>query len=84
MSKEVLERALNRTNKLEEDEQKKMRVAEIVGKTLGVSVALAVDALVIWAVLNFMISYSIGYLPILGGLILVQLAAAKFRVWSSS
>ena len=80
MSKDVLEKALNRTVELEQKNQRQQRIAENIGKTIGISAALAVDALVAWAILNWLVGFSVGYLPILGVSLLVQMTLAKVKV----
>jgi uncharacterized membrane protein len=80
MSKDVLEKALNRTVEIEQKNQKQQRIAESIGKILGLSAAITFDALIIWTLLNWLVGFSVGYLPVLGVSILVQMTLAKIKI----
>ena len=79
MSKELLEKALNRTKEIEEEKMKKMRLAEKAGMALGVVVAIAADATFVWLVVKFLIGVSsFSWLSALGVMLLANLAYGKF------
>ena len=80
MSKEVLEKALNKTKEIEEKQLKRMKVAESVGKVVGSVVAVGLDALIVWAVLNYLIGMSVGFVPTLGFVLLAMFILAKIKV----
>ena len=80
MSKEVLEKALSKTKELEERQLKRMKVAEAVGKVTGSVIALSLDALVVWAILNYLIGVSVGFLPTLGFVLLAMVILAKVKL----
>ena len=79
MSKEILEKALNKTRELEEKEMKKMRLAESAGKWVGIAIAISLDATFVWLVVKFMIgAASFTWLGALGVMLLANLAYGKF------
>ena len=55
MSKEVLEKAFEKTKELEEKQMKKMRLAENIGKFTGIAVAVALDTTAVWLIIKFML-----------------------------
>ena len=80
MSKELLEKALSKTNEMEEKQKKKMRLAENAGKIAGIAVALAMDATFVWLVVKFMIGVtSFTWVAALGVMLLANLAYGKFK-----
>lgn len=79
MSKEVLEKALNKTKELEEKQLRKMKVAETAGRVVGSLVAVALDAVVVWAIVNYLIGVSVGFVPVLGGILMSMFILAKIR-----
>lgn len=79
MSKEVLEKALKRTNELEEKAMKQLKVAETLGKILGYATASALDATVVWAVAVFLVGLPLTWLNCLGITLLVQMLQIKFK-----
>jgi len=79
MSKELLEKAFEKTKEEEVKAMKRQKIARGVGVVMGMTFALALDALVVWAVVNFMLSISASYVMILGGVILSYLVLAKIK-----
>ena len=79
MSKEVLEKALNKTKELEEKQLRKMKVAETAGRVFGSLVAVALDAVVVWAIVNYVIGASVGFVPVLGGILMSMFILAKIK-----
>lgn len=78
MSREVLEQALKKTKEIEEKNMKKMRAAELAGKSIGILVALAADATFVWLVVKFMIGVtSFTWVAALGIMLLANLVAGK-------
>ena len=80
MSKDVLEKALQKTNEMEEKEIKRMKLAESVGKVVGSIVAVGLDALVVWAIVNYLIGMSVGFVPVLGGILISMFILAKIKI----
>ena len=80
MSKEVLEKALSKTKELEAKQLKKMKVAEAAGKVAGSIVAVGLDALVVWAIVNYLIGMSVGFVPVLGGVLISMFILAKIKI----
>ena len=79
MSKEILEKSLEKTNELEEKLMKKVKIAEALGKITGSLVAVALDALIVWAILNYMVGFTVGFIPVLGGSLMFMVILAKIR-----
>ena len=79
MSKEVLEKALNKTKELEKKQLRKMKVAETAGRVVGSLVAVALDAVVVWAIVNYLIGVSVGFVPVLGGILMSMFILAKVK-----
>ena len=79
MSKELLEKALSKTNEMEEKEKKKMRLAENAGKAMGIAVAISLDATFVWLIVKFMIGITtFSWVAALGVMLLANLAYGKF------
>ena len=79
MSRELLEKALNKTKAMEEKEKKKMRLAENAGKVLGIAVAVSMDATFVWLIVKFMIGITtFSWVAALGVMLLANLAYGKF------
>ena len=78
MSREILEKAFEKTKQNEEKEKTRMRVAEALGQVVGTIAALALDATVIWAITVYLIGVPVSWLAILGGVLLFQIV--KFKV----
>ena len=80
MSKEILEKALNRTNEIQEKEMKKKKLAENSARILGIVVAIALDATCVWLIVKFMIGVSsFTWIGALGVMLLANLAYAKLK-----
>ena len=79
VNRELLERALKKTNELEEKERKQMRIASALGTIAGVTVSTALDTTVIWACLVFLIGIKISWLAVLGGVILFSVIKFKIK-----
>ena len=79
MSQEILEKAFNKTKELEEKQLKQMKIAEMAGRVVGSLVAVALDALVVWAIVNYLIGMSVGFVPVLGGILMSMFILAKIR-----
>ncbi len=79
MTRELLEKALNKTRELEEKEKKKMRIAESLGKWVGIAIAISLDSTFVWLIVKFMIGVaSFTWLGALGVMLLANLAYGKF------
>ena len=79
MSQEILEKAFNKTKELEEKKLKQMKIAEMAGRVVGSLVAVALDALVVWAIVNYLIGMSVGFVPVFGGILMSMFILAKIR-----
>ena len=58
---------------------KQMKIAEMAGRVVGSLVAVALDALVVWAIVNYLIGMSVGFVPVLGGILMSMFILAKIR-----
>lgn len=58
MSKEVLEKAFEKTKEIEEKQMKKLRLAENVGRIAGIAVAVAMDTTAVWLIIKFMLGFA--------------------------
>lgn len=80
MSREILEKALNKTNEIEEREVKKLRLAENLGKFLGIGAAVAMDTTAIWLIVKFMIGVSaVTWVQVLGAMLLFNILYIKLK-----
>lgn len=80
MSREVLERAFEKTKEIEEQHMKKLKVAEGIGKVAGVLVAVAVDTTAIWLIIKFMIGFAaFTWVQALGVMLLANIAYIKLK-----
>ena len=80
MSKEILERALEKTNEIEEKQMKKLRLAEGIGKFAGIAVAVAVDTTAVWLIIKFMIgAAAFTWIQALGVMLLANILYIKFK-----
>ena len=80
MSREVLEKALEKTNEMEEKKKKKMQLAEQIGWVTGVAVATALETTLVWAILKFVIGLAaFSWLSTLGVVILANLVCSKLK-----
>ena len=80
MSQEILEKAFNKTKELEQKQLKQMKIAEMAGRVIGSLVAIALDTLAVWAIINYLIGLSVGFVPVLGGVLMSMLILAKIRL----
>ena len=55
MSRELLEKALNKTKEMEEKKLKKRKLAENLGTILGIATSMCIDATFVWLIVKFMI-----------------------------
>ena len=80
MSREILEKALNKTNEIEEKEVKKLRLAENIGRFAGISVAVAMDTTAVWLIVKFMVGIaSFTWIQALGAMLLINILYIKFK-----
>lgn len=79
MSKELLEKAFEKTKEEEAKTMKRQKIARAVGVAAGLTAALALDALVVWAIVNFMLGIGASYVMILGGVLLGYMTLAKIK-----
>jgi hypothetical protein len=80
MSREILEKALEKTNEIEEKEVKKLRLAENLGRITGVGLALAMDATAIWLIIKFMLGFAaFTWVNALGVMFLANILYIKFK-----
>jgi uncharacterized protein YacL len=79
VSQEILEKAFNKTKELEQKQLKQMKIAEMTGRVVGSIVAVTLDALVVWAIVNYLIGLSVGFVPVLGGILMSMFILAKIR-----
>ena len=80
MSRELLQKALNKTNEMEEKKLKKQKLAENLGTILGMIVSICFDATFVWLIIKFMIgSASFTWLGALGVILLANLVYGKFK-----
>lgn len=79
MSQEILEKAFKKTKELEERQLKKMKMAEAAGRVVGSLIAVALDAVVVWAIINYLIGMSVGFVPVLGGILMSMFILAKIK-----
>ena len=80
MSKDILEAALQKTRDIETKEKNRMRLAEALGKVVGIAVSLALDATFVWAVAKFMIGLSLTWVGALGCVLLLWVVSTKFKI----
>lgn len=80
MTREILEKALNKTNEIEEKQMKKMRLAESIGRFAGISVAIAVDTTAIWLIIKFMLGFAaFTWVNALGVILLLNILYIKLK-----
>lgn len=79
MSEEILEKALNKTREIEKQAEKRMRIARALGVVTGSAIALAIDSLLTWAIINFMVGISVSFVATLGTVLLIQLLLVKVK-----
>ena len=80
MSKEVLEKAFEKTKEIEEKQMKKLRLAENIGRFSGIAVAVASDTTAVWLILKFMVGLSaVTWIQALGGMLLLNILYIKLK-----
>ena len=80
MSKDVLEKAFEKTKEIEEKQMKKLRLAENMGRFAGISVAIAMDTTAVWLILKFMIGLvTVTWVQTLGVMLLVNILFIKLK-----
>ena len=80
MSREILEKALNKTNEIEEKEVKKLRLAENIGRFVGIGVAVAMDTTVVWLIIKFMLGVAaFTWVNALGVMLLANILYIKLK-----
>ena len=79
MSQEILEKAFNKTKELEQKQLKQMKIAEMAGRVVGSLVAVTLDTLVVWAIINYLIGMSIGFVPVMGSVLMSMFILAKIK-----
>ena len=80
MTREILEKALNKTNEIEEKQMKKMRLAENMGRFAGISVAIAMDTTAIWLIIKFMLGFAaFTWVNALGVILLLNILYIKLK-----
>ena len=80
MTREILEKALEKTNKIEERQVKKLRLAENIGKFAGISVAIAMDTTAVWLIVKFMLGFAaFTWVNALGIMFLANILYIKFK-----
>jgi small-conductance mechanosensitive channel len=83
LTRDILEKAFDKTKELEQKHIKKMKLAHAIGLACGWTAAIALDALVVWAILKFMIGVQVGFVAVFGGLALFALFMGKLKVFTS-
>ena len=80
MSREILEKALEKTNEIEEKQVKKLRLAENIGRFTGVAVAVAMDTTAVWLIVKFMLGFAaFTWVNALGVLLLLNILYIKLK-----
>lgn len=80
MSREILEKALNKTNEIEEKEVKKLRLAENIGRFVGIGVAVAMDTTAVWLIIKFMLGFAaFTWVNALGVMLLANIVYVKLK-----
>jgi hypothetical protein len=80
MSKEILQRALEKTNEIEEKEVKKLKLAENIGKILGVGITVALDTTLVWLIIKFMLGFAaFTWVNALGAMFLANIIYVKLK-----
>jgi len=79
MTKEILEKAFQKTVEKEKKAEKQVRLAESLGKTLGIVAAIAIDNSIVWLILTYLCGISLSWTAALGWTLLAYMAVAKFR-----
>ena len=80
MTREILEKSLEKTNKIEEKQMKKLRLAENIGKFAGIGVAIAMDTTAVWLIIKFMLGLAaFTWVNALGVLLLLNILYIKLK-----
>ena len=79
MSEEILEKALNKTREIEKKAENRMKLAKATGRVVGSLIAVALDAVIVWAIVNYLIGVSVGFVPVLGGTLMSMFILAKIK-----
>ena len=80
MSKEVLEKAFEKTKEIEEKQMKKLRLAENVGRIAGIAAAVAMDTTAVWLIIKFMLGFAaFTWINALGIMFLVNILCIKLK-----
>lgn len=81
VSKDILERALNRTTEIEEKQKKAHQLAKNVGQVLGLTAAVGFDSLIAWLCLRFLMGLTaISFWQVVGAVIIYSLVLSKMRL----
>ena len=81
MSRESLEKALEKTNEIEEKQVKKLRLAENIGRFTGIAVAVAMDTTAVWLIIKFMLGVAaFTWVQALGVMLLLNILYVKFKI----
>jgi hypothetical protein len=79
MSRDILEQALNKTKEIEEENLKKMRTAQHLGRVIGIIAAVVIDSTAVWLIVKFLLGFaSFSWISALGVMLLVSMLKAKF------
>jgi hypothetical protein len=80
MSKDILEKAYEAAAKQEEKEKKRLKAAESVGKLVGMTVAVSIDATAVWVAVRFLLGVTtFTWWSGLGVVILLFMVGNKFN-----
>ena len=80
MSKEVLEKAFEKTKEIEEKQMKKLRLAENAGRILGITTAIAMDTTAVWLIVKFMLGVAaFTWVNALGVMLLLNILYIKLK-----
>jgi predicted metalloendopeptidase len=80
MSKEVLEKAFEKTKEIEKKQMKKLRLAENIGRLAGITVAVAMDTTAVWLIIKFMLGFAaFTWINALGVMLLANILYIKLK-----
>jgi hypothetical protein len=80
MSKEILEKAFEKTKEIEEKQVKKLRLAENIGRFVGIGVAVAMDTTAVWLIIKYMLGVAaFTWVNALGVMFLANIFYIKFK-----
>lgn len=66
MTKDILEKAYEKSKEIEEKQLKRMQLAGAVGTVLGAGVAILLDTTVFWLIAKYLVGFSISWVAVLG------------------